>query len=389
MENSGQHSPSDSEMAESRLKRARNTGFPSDDEENQPAKKFKFKPISLPTYIPGARPEISYRHTIPSPIDASSPPTRDNQLPNEVDCDSDAASSQAADYQYVNHWVDFKTLYPDHNDMPATLKMFMVSLLALQKDKKIIPNTVKDEIETYPGPDCTLAMLDDDSYYVPDESESACTKGLFDAVIKIAKAAEKCHSRHYDENGWGNLVYTPLLTAALDNFSPEPHLQHQLVDVAPCSTATIDPEWHRKSVPKGQVDFVLYIDPCREPIARDKCLARRDRVGSVNHTQFIPTAEFPIAASIKSKSHQGSSQDAEVQLAAWQAAQWHKMDIAVGNNISELGFLPGIIIDGHEWRFHATTYGLLGNKTVGLVPIRAKRRMCTNVERRHFGPAIF
>jgi hypothetical protein len=33
-------------------------------------------------------------------------------------------------------------------------------------------------------------MLNDDSYYVPDEPESGCTKGLFDAVIKIVKAAE-------------------------------------------------------------------------------------------------------------------------------------------------------------------------------------------------------
>ncbi|PNP76505.1 hypothetical protein FNYG_09924 [Fusarium nygamai] len=293
MENSGQHIPSDSEMVEGWLKRTRKTeSLPSDDEEDKPAKKLKFEPM-----------HVSKHTTFPSPIEVPSPPTHGNQLPHEQEYDSEEPSSQADDYQYANHWLDFKTLNPKDDDRPAGLRLFLVSLLALQKDKNIIPKTLKNEIEAYPGPDCTLAMLDDDSYYVPDESESAYTKGLFDAVIKIAKAAEKCHSRHYDKNGWGNLVYTPLLTAALDNFNPEPHLQHQLVDVAPCSTATIDPEWHRKSVPKGQVDFVLYIDPCREPIARDKCLARRDRMGSVNHIQFIPTAEFPIAASIKSKGH--------------------------------------------------------------------------------------
>ncbi|KAF5565874.1 hypothetical protein FNAPI_1423 [Fusarium napiforme] len=353
MENSGQHIPSDSEMVDGWLKRTRKTeSLPSDDEEDKPAKKSKVEPM-----------HVSKHTAFPSPIEAPSPPTHGNQVPNEADYDSEAPSSQADDYQYANHWLDFKTLNPNHDDMPAPLKLFLVSLLALQKDKKIIPKTLKDEIEAYPGPDCTLAMLDDDSYYVPDESESACTKGLFDVAIKILEAAEKCHTRRPEE--------------------------HQLIDVAPCSMATIDPEWHRKSVPKGQVDYVFYVDPSsREPIAQDKCLARRDRVGSVNHTQFIPTAEFPIAASIKTKSRQRSSQDAEVHLAAWQAAQWHKMDIAVGNQISELGFLPGIIIDGHEWMFHATTCGLLGNKTVSLVPIRAKKRMCTNVERRLFGPAM-
>lgn len=130
------------------------------------------------------------------------------------------------------------------------------------------------------------------------------------------------------------------------------------------STATIDPEGSRQSIPKGQVDFVLYVDPFLELVARDKCLERRNSLGSVNHTQFVPTAAFPIAASIKTKSRSGNSQDAEVQLAAWQAAQWLNMYADVGDNISELGFLPGIIIDGHEWRFHATTYGLPRNQTV-------------------------
>jgi hypothetical protein len=91
-------------------------------------------------------------------------------------------------------------------------------------------------------------------------------------------------------------------------------------------------------------------------MAQNKSLERRNRFGSVNHTLFVPTAEFPIAASIKAKSGLGSGQDAEVQLAAWQAVQWYKLDTAVGDQISELGFLPGIVIDGHEWRFYVTTY---------------------------------
>ncbi|VTT59251.1 unnamed protein product [Fusarium fujikuroi] len=48
------------------------------------------------------------------------------------------------------------------------------------------------------------------------------------------------------------------------------------------------------------------------------------------------------------------------------------MDIDVGDNISELGFLPGIIIDGHEWRFHARIH-ILGSTTtiVGVFRILA------------------
>ncbi|KAF5683540.1 hypothetical protein FDENT_7152 [Fusarium denticulatum] len=281
----------------------------------QPAKKLKFEPL-----------HISRITTFPSPIEAPSPPTHGNQLPHEQEYDPEESSSQADDYQFANHWLDFKTLNPNHDNMPATLELFFGFVVCASERQE----NNSEDLE----------------------------------VIKILKAAEKCHSRQYDESGWNNLVYTPLLTAALENFKPE---EHQLIDVAPCSTATIDPEWHRKSIPKGQVDFALYVDPSRELMARHKCLERRNRLGSVNHTQFVPTAEFPIAASIKTKSRQGSGQDADVQLAAWQAAQWHKLDTAVGDQISKLGFLPAIVIDGHEWRFHVTTYQFDKTVSLGLV----------------------
>ncbi|KAH7151432.1 hypothetical protein DER46DRAFT_650513 [Fusarium sp. MPI-SDFR-AT-0072] len=167
--------------------------------------------------------DVSNLCTFPSPIAVPSSSTHDNELACEEDYDSEAPSSQAADYQYANHWADFKTLNPDHADMPAALIMFLVPLLTLQKVKKIILQSLKDEIEDYPESDYGLAMLGDDSYYKPDESEPAGTKGLFGTVIKIVQAAEKCHSRQYDENGWSNLVYTPLIAAALGNFNPERH----------------------------------------------------------------------------------------------------------------------------------------------------------------------
>lgn len=139
MGNSGELIPNGSGMVESWLKRARTTGLPSDDDgEDKPAKKHKFKPMN-----------ISKRCAFPSPIDDPFPPTRGHQMPRGEECDSEAASSQASGYEYANHWVSFKTLNPDHNDMPATLKLFSVSLLMLQKDQKIIPNTLR--VSKYPS----------------------------------------------------------------------------------------------------------------------------------------------------------------------------------------------------------------------------------------------
>ncbi|WXC67273.1 hypothetical protein SNK03_013057 [Fusarium graminearum] len=46
----------------------------------------------------------------------------------------------------------------------------------------------------------------------------------------------------------------------------------------------------------------------------------------------------------------------EIHLAAWHAAQWRFLKGLAGDNIKDLGLLPGIIIEGHEWKFVATTW---------------------------------
>ncbi|KAF5987261.1 hypothetical protein FCOIX_1116 [Fusarium coicis] len=82
MENSGHLISSDSEMVEGRLKRTRKTeSLPSDDEEAKPAKNLKFEPMHVSKHI-----------TFPSPIEAPSPSTHGNQLPQEQEYDSEEPS---------------------------------------------------------------------------------------------------------------------------------------------------------------------------------------------------------------------------------------------------------------------------------------------------------
>ncbi|CAG1964671.1 unnamed protein product [Fusarium graminearum] len=64
-----------------------------------------------------------------------------------------------------------------------------------------------------------------------------------------------------------------------------------------------------------------------------------------------------VGLSIKSQELYGDDPvGSEMHLAAWHAAQWRFLKGLAGDNIKDLGFLPGIIIEGHEWKFVATTW---------------------------------
>jgi hypothetical protein len=90
-------------------------------------------------------------------------------------------------------------------------------------------------------------------------------------------------------------------------------------------------------------------------LAHKALLKRRDEHGSVNFTPFRPTSKYPVGLTIKSKDGENRLSP-EVHLSAWQAAQWRSLCEMAGSDIKGLEFLPGIIVDGHEWKFIATTW---------------------------------
>lgn len=117
------------------------------------------------------------------------------------------------------------------------------------------------------------------------------------------------------------------------------------------------PAYHKFLIPATKVDYALYINPANDPAA-DQAITnlQRNANGSVNHTAFGPLCHYPISLSIETKRHGGDVRKADVQLATWQAAQWTFLLLRAGaERIKDLEFLPGVIVQGHKWKFTATT----------------------------------
>jgi hypothetical protein len=156
------------------------------------------------------------------------------------------------------------------------------------------------------------------------------------------------------------------------------------------TTASITAEYSRGPRLQKRVDFCVYIDPEQEeddeeaenngedkpadstPSAREAVAALRARLpaGVINHTDYRPLRARPVAWSIETKKTGEGWDSATLQLGMWQSAHWSFLRDLVamqgrgaGHDVDALpGFIPGLIIQGHDWHLVAST--LDGDQTV-------------------------
>lgn len=220
-----------------------------------------------------------------------------------------------------------------------------------------------------------------ENHFLPDGAgQDQVESPPLEDVIRIMLTASEYADLLYDEHAWNCGVHFPLLRLAI----PE----NSLLKIVPCTSARVsDRQLLPASVPNGKmVDFCLTIDPywplgraSSTPASAAVDEVRLSQPGySISHTTYMPLAQYPIALSIETKRPSGSGNEAEAQLGVWQTAQWKMLETMVylglapqGSGagdiarpaaspspsacLTELGFLPGIYIVGHHWRFAATT----------------------------------
>lgn len=154
------------------------------------------------------------------------------------------------------------------------------------------------------------------------------------------------------------------------------------------------------------VDICVYVSPALlQPdwTARVEAFSRRSPTLTVNHTDFAALASRPIMFSIVTTKPGVDWDMAQLQMGAWHAAQWKFLAWAVGQKLArqatehevktepdegneahkgddpkaqvqgveakkaaalaELGFLPGIIVQGHQWHLVLSTFDAKSGKT--------------------------
>jgi hypothetical protein len=124
--------------------------------------------------------------------------------------------------------------------------------------------------------------------------------------------------------------------------------------------ANITARYRIPQAPGARVDYAMFINPKLEDDPRIESaiesLQRGMPEASVNHTTFTPLNKRPISVSIETKRLDGSGDKAVLQIGIWQAAQWKLLFEHAGDAVNKLPFIPGLVVEGHEWKLVATTH---------------------------------
>ncbi|KAF5230015.1 hypothetical protein FANTH_14010 [Fusarium anthophilum] len=303
--------------------------------------------------------------------DQDATPTQARGILNLDDSDtfslSSASVSQTSNRSSPTRLFPQLSLYPKglerkpmdlrDRDLPYDLVNLIKEMKAIQRGRKVVPACLKPTIELkmYENEINSRLYSDfDDSVYDYEDNDWAGPDSLIENVMRTVDIALDCDSTQQDETGWNHLVHSPLLDLTLDR------LPRNLVSFVPCMGANITARYRIPQAPGARVDYAMFINPKLEDDPRIesaiKSLQRGMPEASVNHTTFTPLNKRPISVSIETKRLDGSGDKAVLQIGIWQAAQWKLLFEHAGDAVNKLSFIPGLVVEGHEWKLVATTY---------------------------------
>ncbi|GKU09144.1 unnamed protein product, partial [Fusarium langsethiae] len=190
-------------------------------------------------------------------------------------------------------------------------------------------------------------------------------------VLYILECAADCLGMGRSEAAWNHEVHFPLLCLALRPRSKGAF--QRLVNVTSCSTASIISEYRIRFAPDKKIDFCVYLDPHHDPkdtnIARsvDTIRARLPLL-SINPTDDLSLLSNPIAIPIETKRPGEGLDTANLQVATFLTAHLTLLQRLVDAgaavpaeagekvpSVDDLGFLPGLIVQGNTWNFIAAS----------------------------------
>ncbi|KAK1451092.1 hypothetical protein CCUS01_11271 [Colletotrichum cuscutae] len=201
----------------------------------------------------------------------------------------------------------------------------------------------------------------------------------FAEVNAIVQTSQYGIAEKFDEASWDREVHFRVLALSLRR--PLAPARDGLINFAPSTTAAI----HHKLIegtPPRMVDFCVFVDPEstdleHKPVVTEAIDRMRHMSGysSINHTSHFLFRNKTISVSIESKQRGSSQDDAHLQIGTWHAAQWTYLERLAqiqGATLQGLAFLPGLIIEGEDWHFVASTRE--GASTVAVV-VQEERRL--------------
>ncbi|KAF2964759.1 hypothetical protein GQX73_g8796 [Xylaria multiplex] len=254
--------------------------------------------------------------------------------------------------------IEFNAL--DLNALPRAARELVSSIIEIGSSQDILPHAVKSTImEAVDAQDPMPRLWRYAFKSAADDEADALLPGripAFGEVERICRQAREWQQYDHEEVSWNCTVHGRLLELIFQDEN-------------------------------GQ----LYDDP-NDLCAKTTQFNRLAPTATVSHIDFVPIGTRPLVPRIKTKESGVHWQDAQLQIGIWHAAQWAFLRWAATNKLqrgrideggkgggsvkvpqgqeeghdafeakvlsvmSDLGFIPGIIIQGHRWHLVLSTY---------------------------------
>ncbi|KAI1109531.1 hypothetical protein F5Y14DRAFT_432328, partial [Nemania sp. NC0429] len=325
----------------------------------------------------------------------SSTPSVSSSTPSRTSSRASSPRKQMLHLRLYEPVLEFNAL--DLNALPPVARELVGTMTEIGSNQEILPHGLKSSIMVSVNACDPMPRLWRYAFKCAedDEADSLLPGRIpaFQEVERICRKANECQQYDHEEVSWNCSVHARLLGLILEDEQVRPR---DGFDAMICTTARLHPAWKPIWTPGKMIDIcVYYASSSQNEDLRAKILrfSRLTPTGTVNHTDFFPISARPLVLSIETKKPGVHWEAAQLQIGIWHAAQWAFLRWAVadklrrqhvknkeqaGNSspnmsraqeeehdadgpkvlsvISKLGFIPGVIVQGHRWHLVLSTY---------------------------------
>ncbi|KAM0248159.1 hypothetical protein ACHAQJ_009550 [Trichoderma viride] len=272
--------------------------------------------------------------------------------------------------------VEYKSL--DDSSVPAVAEKLFRTMTEIEQGLDIIPGALKQIIcddqeltpESFKHSQWRRAFKSDGPDDLPGRIPSIAQ------IKKILAKAIKCKNYKHEEASWRAMVHIPLLELILEDDLGE---QCDDFNAMICTTARPHRKFRPISSSAKMIDICVYytaLDP--DMATAIKAFCGTTPTLSTNHTDHYALQFCPIILSVEIKQPGAVWERAQLQTGVWLAAHWAFLHWGVKQKLlnqrmaqdapaddlnaetlkalSKLGFIPGIVINGHQWHLVISTY---------------------------------
>ncbi|KAJ4129610.1 hypothetical protein NW754_003892 [Fusarium falciforme] len=211
-----------------------------------------------------------------------------------------------------------------------SLKAIYRGLTRIGHGEKLFPDTLWGQL-------AETDMPDSSSYSTNDAAQKGWKYPPPSFVQDTLERVAQCSDEREGESSWNLEVHVALLAWDFRQQSQKP-----LINYRYCTSAQIIHAFKPKNIPSKIVDFCIIVRPGDDTDEQDMI-----------ENLCCQRPGHPVAMSIATKRHGENWDTAVLQLGTWHSAQWRSLDWGRSKRVS-IDFLPGIIIQGHDWLFVTT-----------------------------------